>query len=277
MEKKTWIVASFSGGKDSTAMLLRMIELGEHIDEVIVCDTGLEFPAMYRHIEKVSDKVKQKGVKFTVLKAEHSFEYYLSEYKKRKRTGEVVVGLGWAMPRMRWCTGYLKRDVLNAYYRRLLKKYNVIECVGIAADEEYRLERPNNKLKQKRFPLVEWGWNEAQCLEYCYSLGYDWEGLYKQFRRVSCWCCPLQPLAELKTLKMEYPDLWQRLIEMDKKSPNRFRADYSVEELETKFALEDEFKAQGKSVRGREFFTELRKRIGGLTDGRTQDVCKDHY
>ena len=42
-----------SGGKDSTAMVLRMIEMGEHIDEVVSCDTYKEFPAMYRHIEKV--------------------------------------------------------------------------------------------------------------------------------------------------------------------------------------------------------------------------------
>ena len=53
MSKSDWIVVSFSGGKDSTAMLLRMIELGEHIDEVVCCDTYKEFPAMYRHIEKV--------------------------------------------------------------------------------------------------------------------------------------------------------------------------------------------------------------------------------
>lgn len=41
MTKPQYIVVSFSGGKDSTAMLLHMIELGEHIDEVISADTGL--------------------------------------------------------------------------------------------------------------------------------------------------------------------------------------------------------------------------------------------
>lgn len=57
-----YIVVSFSGGKDSTAMLLRMIELGEHIDEVICCDTTKEFPAMYRHIERVR-QVAVNGLK----------------------------------------------------------------------------------------------------------------------------------------------------------------------------------------------------------------------
>ena len=46
-------VVSFSGGKDSTAMLLRMIEEDYPIDIILYCDTGLEFPEMEEHIYKV--------------------------------------------------------------------------------------------------------------------------------------------------------------------------------------------------------------------------------
>lgn len=46
-------IVSFSGGKDSTAMLLMMLEKNMLIDEIIFCDTGKEFPQMYEHIEKV--------------------------------------------------------------------------------------------------------------------------------------------------------------------------------------------------------------------------------
>ena len=49
----TKIVVSFSGGKDSTWMLLEMIRRGEHIDEVVFFDTGWEFPQMLAHVEKV--------------------------------------------------------------------------------------------------------------------------------------------------------------------------------------------------------------------------------
>ena len=45
--KKPLFVVSCSGGKDSTAMLLLMIERGMPIDMVLVADTGLEFPEMY--------------------------------------------------------------------------------------------------------------------------------------------------------------------------------------------------------------------------------------
>lgn len=62
--KPDYITVSFSGGKDSTAMLLHMIELGEHIDEVINIDTGMEFPAMYDHIDKVRQIVESHGIRF---------------------------------------------------------------------------------------------------------------------------------------------------------------------------------------------------------------------
>ena len=40
-------VASFSGGKDSTAMVLRLIEEDWPLDEIVFFDTGWEFPQMY--------------------------------------------------------------------------------------------------------------------------------------------------------------------------------------------------------------------------------------
>lgn len=48
MKKPDLHIVSFSGGKDSTAMLLHMMELGMQIDIVLYCDTWMEFPAMYR-------------------------------------------------------------------------------------------------------------------------------------------------------------------------------------------------------------------------------------
>ena len=46
-------IVQFSGGKDSTAMLLMMLEKHMPVDEIIFCDTGKEFPQMYEYIEKV--------------------------------------------------------------------------------------------------------------------------------------------------------------------------------------------------------------------------------
>ena len=68
--KSKLYVASLSGGKDSTAMVLRLIEEGWPLDIILFCDTGVEFPQMYEHIEKLE---KEIPIPIVRLKAEKSF------------------------------------------------------------------------------------------------------------------------------------------------------------------------------------------------------------
>ena len=46
-------IVQFSGGKDSTCMLLMMLENGMHVDDIIFCDIGMVFPQMYVNIDTV--------------------------------------------------------------------------------------------------------------------------------------------------------------------------------------------------------------------------------
>lgn len=133
--------------------------------------------------------------------------------------------------------------------------------MGIAADETKRLERKNNKDPTHVHPLVDWGMTEQDCLEYCYQRGYDWGGLYRIFKRVSCWCCPLQSLEELRMLRKHFPELWEQLEEWDRKNFRSFRPDYSVRDLDRRFRFEEERLAEGKTIKGKEFMAELRKRL----------------
>ena len=87
-----------------------------------------------------------------------------------------------------------------------------------------------------KHPLVEWGWTERDCLEYCYSKGFRWGGLYENFKRVSCYCCPLQGVGALRTLYNKYPTIWKMLKEKDKLSEQDLLSKYrSVEWLERNF------------------------------------------
>ena len=225
-------IVKLSGGKDSTAMLLMMLERDMPVDEILFCDTGMEFPELYRHLEVVE---VYTGRKITRLKAPHSFEYYLCEISK---TGKHADQLGYGWPRMfnRWCTGQMKEKV-TARYLKNAGEYT--QYIGIAADEP---QRHKNVPEHIRHPLYDWGINEAMALEYCRSKGFDFGGLYDKFKRLGCWCCPLQRISELRKVRKFYPKLWAEILRMDKKAPYSFLPRYTAEQLERRFALED---AQG--------------------------------
>lgn len=222
-------IVSFSGGKDSTAMLFMMMERGLPIDEIIFCDTGMEFDGMYEHIDKVERDIDRK---ITRLKADKSFEYYLFEHVKESEKNKDK---GYGFPRMmtnRWCTSRLKTDVI-AKHRKQYQNVNMF--VGIAFDERHRA-------KDEIYPLVEWQITEKQALDYCYEKGYTWGGLYNLFDRVSCWCCPMQGLKELYNLYTHFPSKWQTLKEWESKTYNNFRPDYTLDELEARFKNRDWWK-----------------------------------
>lgn len=253
--KEKLYVASLSGGKDSTAMVLRLIEEQYPLDRILFCDTGLEFPQMYEHIEKLERDIPVPIVR---LKAEKSFEYYLLYYRPKRKNPDDPragnVGYSWPDARVRWCTSVLKIRVIDKYLKELKTKYDVIQYIGIAADEKERI-------KEFVYPLVEWGMTEQDCLEYCYAKGYDWGGLYKIFKRVSCWCCPLQPLGELRQLRKHFPALWDILLDWQSKTWRKFKTDYSVQELDIRFQFEEERTLAGMPIRGKEFFHALRIRL----------------
>ena len=255
INKKLLHVCCFSGGKDSTAMLLKMHELKLPLDVILFCDTGLEFPEVYQHISKVENNI---GRKVTTVKAEKSFEYFML-----RKDNALKDKAGWSWPnfRTRWCTGALKFEPVKKFFRNLKEVYDIIEYVGIAADETKRLKHKNNNRPTIRLPLVEWGMTEQDCLDYCYERGYNWGGLYKLFDRVSCWCCPLQSLNDLRALYKNFPDLWNKLKDWDSQTRKTFRADYSVEQLGKRFELEAEYLKAGAKINDKAFFNELRKRL----------------
>ncbi len=218
-------------------MLLMMIERQMPIDRIICVDTTKEFPAMYRHIAKVQSLCP---VQIETVKID--FDYWFARHVKIRGKRKGTAGYGWPDFRNRWCTAlkqesYARVAASEPYTPRKRNSpaiaADITEYHGIAADEAHRTS--NNAGRNIRYPLVEWGVTEAQALQYCYDRGLDWEGLYRQFHRVSCWCCPLSRIAELKTLHDQFPELWKQLQQMDQLSFRQFRADYSVEQLTAKF------------------------------------------
>ena len=248
-DKESLSVVNLSGGKDSTAALILMVERELPIDVVFMADTGKEFPEIYEHLEKVDEYLyRERGLHITTLRHPKGFDWLMFEepkkrpnaIKKRIENKMPLYGNGWPGIKVRWCTGALKTKLIDAAVRQMETEKSVLHYIGIAADETKRC-------KDKQYPLVEWGITEAKALKICYDHGFDFGGLYEKHKRASCYCCPFQRISELQNLRKFHPKLWKNLMEMDGRareqfgrSPlGQFKQRWSVEGLEARFAQEE--------------------------------------
>ena len=205
---------------------------------------------MYDHLDLVE---KKTGIKIIRLKPEKSFEYWMFERPIKSKIdrpesgvkkGDIHrIGNGWPSPMRRWCTR-IKVNAINNYVKRY-KDSDLTMCIGFASDEAGRGNTVGQKQESytRRFPLVEYNVDEAGALGYCKGLGYSWGGLYEIFSRVSCYCCPLQPLDELRKLRKHLPDLWLQMLDWDSMRPehNRgFKAYETVRDLDARFTFENQ-------------------------------------
>lgn len=230
-------VVSFSGGKDSTAMLLKMLEMNMQVDEIIFVkikatqEIDAEFPEMYDYINRINNYIKLKYNKeITVLIQEKSFEDYFYQVKEKGKNKDKIYGFPYTLGG--WCNDRLKLKVFRDY---LKKQGNCCFYLGIAADEKDRIKRQKENIKM---PLVEWGMTEKDCLEYLKEKKLE-NPLYQKFNRLGCWFCVKQSLDSLRILRRDYKALWNKLLEWQKDSETSFKINYTVQELEEKFRKEE--------------------------------------
>ena len=148
-------IVNFSGGKDSTAMLIRMIEEGMPIDDIVFIkvmatdEIGADYPEMYDYIEKVEDYI---GRKITIVPSILTFdEVFHSRYQTGKRAGTMY---GFPITIGPWCNDRLKLKTIRKHYKRYGEHINYL---GIAADEPKRLAKLQPKCSD---PQAEWGRTE---------------------------------------------------------------------------------------------------------------------
>ena len=227
-------IASVSFGKDSLAMLLKLIEENKPLDEVVFYDTGMEFQAIYNIRDKIKTLLKSKGIKYTELKPKCDFCYKMFDLVVNKGKPNEHKGYSWCGGACRWGTSE-KLKALEKYCK------GAIEYVGIAYDEPQRLAK--ERKRQKEFPLADWKMTEKDCLEYCYMRGYFWQEdnveLYNILDRVSCWCCANKNLKELKNYYLYLPKYWQKLKDLQARTDRPFKYNkYTIFDLEKRFKKE---------------------------------------
>lgn len=191
-------LVALSGGKDSTALALRLRELFPGTQFIYFCSpTGDELPEMEAHWAKLEEMLGQRIHR--IYDPEFPDIHALIEHFQ-------------ALPnhRQRWCTRVLKIEAAQQFYAEF---DSATIYVGLRADEEARAGRRGvfDENISTRHPFQEWGWNLGHVWGYLDAKGVDipW--------RTDCGMCFFQRIGEWWWLWNSYPQRFQEYAEMEER------------------------------------------------------------
>lgn len=235
------VVAHFGGGANSTAYILRWLELGRRLDLVLFADTAGEKPETYNHLVHFDVWLKKHGVPTGVtVVAYRDRQGDLVELEERCLTTERLPSLAYGFKK---CSVRFKRDPQAKFLNNWPVSRPVweqgrrcIALIGYDADEPHRMKKlveleqklvraqrqhPDNPSAVRasmkrlyddarrwvfRFPLLEEDWGREECEEACERLlGYV-------PAKSSCFFCPASKPAEIRALP---PELQHRALAIE--------------------------------------------------------------
>lgn len=208
------LIVAFSGGKDSTALALRLHELGVPFD-LLHTATGNELPGVEEHVKRVA---QYTGARVISPKAPTLVEL-IEEHR--------------CLPnwRMRFCTRSIKIEPCAEW---LYDNPDVVLAVGLRADEPGRVGGTYAG-KKIIYPLRKWGWKEQDVIGYVQEKGFD------PPPRTDCAWCYAQTLYEWWLLWKYFPavyqegEAWEKRMKHTFRSPQRDTQPASLKELRKKF------------------------------------------
>jgi 3'-phosphoadenosine 5'-phosphosulfate sulfotransferase (PAPS reductase)/FAD synthetase len=209
-------VICFSGGKDSTALLLwaRRAFLRPCVDpyRVIFCDTGWEHPLTLGYVEHVSTVL---DVMIEHLHGKETFE----ERVRRLR--------GFPSSGKRWCTDELKIQPTARYLDKLREETGdeVQVLTGIRAEESRSRAKMPEREWFDAYDCEQWRpllhWTLADVIQEHHRAGLELNPLYKLgAERVGCWPCINAGKTEIELVARIDPARIDRIREMEKITKN---------------------------------------------------------
>jgi len=200
-------IVQFSGGKDSTALVLWAKEQGWPFTAVF-CDTGWEHPLTYAYVQHINEtQLDGKLVTLSSTKYPGGMRE-LVLYKKRPPS-----------TRARFCTEELKVKPFSAWLAA--QEFDeVLVYQGIRAAESLSRKLAGRRVWNDLFdawverPLFDWTADDVFSMHDKY--GVDPNPLYKMGAgRVGCFPCIMLNHGELRRLSYTAPEVWDRAAELE--------------------------------------------------------------
>ena len=202
-ETKLPVAVSYSGGKDSLATLLLVLDAGVRPNLIFV-DTGLEFKETKRNVEEIASEF---SLNLIVESAGESF-------------WKNVGYFGPPAKDFRWCCKTCKLGPATQLIQKNFPN-GVLSFIGQRAYEsQQRAEKgkvwrnPWTPNQLAASPIQKW--SALHVWIYLFSKGANVNPLYSQgLERIGCFMCPATDLAELKKVKglsSEY-ERWQAYLD----------------------------------------------------------------
>lgn len=242
-KKSTKWIASWSGGKDSTASIILAHENHEPLDVILFSEVMFnetisgELP---EHMDFVKNKAipvfESWGIEVKILHHDKTYMEYFNQVRKRGKNIGKCVGFPMADKcNVRNC----KVKPIEDFIRQ--SGDDCIQYIGLAADEPKRLERMDQSRKQSL--LVKYGYTEQMAREKCKEYGLL-SPYYEYSSRGGCWFCPNARKCQQKHVRDNHPMLWNELLALESRDNLignvwNTQANKSIHQMEESFKWED--------------------------------------
>jgi 3'-phosphoadenosine 5'-phosphosulfate sulfotransferase (PAPS reductase)/FAD synthetase len=224
IERGALVVSNHSGGKDSDAMLIKllgMVPAGQLL--VVHASLGeVEWPGALEHARK---QAVDAGVPFIVATAVKTF-FQMVEHRFKVRPGPN--SSCWPSASNRQCTSDLKRGPIEREVRRYAREHGfstIISCLGIRAAESQRRAKQIPFRRNERGSVAgrewyEWlpihGWSADQVFDSIRAAGQVPHWAYAAGNeRLSCVFCIMGSKNDLANGARNNPDLLARYLEIE--------------------------------------------------------------
>ena len=178
-----FVVASYGGGVNSTAMLIGMVERHEPVDLILFADTGGEREQTYKTVEQFSKWLKSVGYP-EIITVKATGKTLEQDCLDRKALPSIAFGFKTCSQRHK---AQPQQKFLNNH--EPAKGKNIVKLIGFDADEPQRAKPyPGN-----RYPLIEWDWGREECIKACMPLGME-------IGKSACFYCPSSKKHEILAL-----------------------------------------------------------------------------